>query len=83
MGNPVGQRNPFICIAIVVSLAFIGLSSIFGSVLVVLRGIETPLAMVVVGALGTLGSGALGSLGSFLVSVPRGSFGGGKEADER
>lgn len=63
-------RNPYLCLAIVVSMAVCLNVGMIGILLMGYAGKEPPTSAV------ALVSTAIGSLSSFLVSVPRGSAGG-------
>lgn len=62
-------RNPFICLAIVVTIGVTLLIGVAGMVLLSVNRIDVPASLV------AIISTAIGSLSSFLVSVPRGSAG--------
>lgn len=62
-------RNPYVCLAIIISLAVTLLIGTCGMVWLAVLSKEPPSALVAVV------SASIGSLSSFLVSVPRGSVG--------
>lgn len=77
-----GNRNPWLCLAIVVAIAAMGLVATGGTTALAVYGREPPQI------LGYVIAGAIGALSSFLVSPPRGSIGmpdqsGGNQAQQR
>jgi hypothetical protein len=73
----VQPRNPYLCLTIVGFIGVFGAIAIAGMVALCVVG--RPIDPSIVG----VAIGSLGSLSSFLVSVPRGSMGGGvHSADE-
>ena len=63
------QKNPYVCLTIIIILGAFGLLSLGGIIACALLNKDVPSALI------AIASGCGGNLASFLVSVPRGSVG--------